>query len=43
MTNDEIAAREGDDFKIIDGNYSARQIQVAIASRLGKIKRSNNE
>lgn len=37
LTNDEIRAREGEDFATIDDNYSDRQVKVAIASRLGKI------
>lgn len=43
MNNAEIAAKEGADFKKINDYYSARQIQVAIANRLGKIRRNNNE
>lgn len=37
LTNEQIRAREGGDFAIIDDNYSERQVKVAIASRLGKI------
>ena len=37
MTNNEIREREGGDYALIEDNYTDRQIQVAIASRLGKI------
>lgn len=37
MNNIDIQNYEGGDFAKINDNYTDRQIQVAIASRLGKI------
>lgn len=37
MTNIEIRAKEGGDFEKVEDSYTDRQIQVAIANRLGKI------
>ena len=37
MTNQDIERYEGGDYEIINDNYTDRQIQVAIANRLGKI------
>lgn len=37
MTNIDIQEYEGGDYAKINDNYTDRQIQIAIASRLGKI------
>lgn len=37
MSNIDIEEYEGGDYAVINDNYTNRQIQVAIANRLGKI------
>lgn len=37
LTNEEIREYEGGDYDTIEDSYTDRQIQVAIANRLGKI------